>query len=120
MLHLLVEAVSVIAAVLAGNWLGGAIRSSLTGQPAQSIRFQHTTAEGRTIRNIPVVTKFYPALFAGFLGKPRWFYAFLGGLAAGALVDDRFERLFWQRFEKVLLSSGKSGESRTETGEVAA
>jgi hypothetical protein len=100
----LVEIVSMAIAALAGNWAGGQIRSSLTGKPVQSIRFQHMLADGRTVGNIPVVTKFYPALLVGLLGKPRWLYAFLGGCAMGGFVSDRYERLLWQCvFEKALL-----------------
>ena len=104
---LLVKPMSLIIAVLAGNWLGGEIRSNLTGEPVQSLRFRYTTPEGRTISNMPVVTKFYPALLIGLLRKPHRLRAFLGGVATGALVDDRLERLLWKRFEKVLLSSAK-------------
>jgi hypothetical protein len=104
--RMLVKPISLVFAVLAGNWLGGKIRSRLTGQPVQSIRFQYTTPEGRTVSNMPVVTKFYPALFIGLLRKPRWLRAFLAGVATGALLDDRLEHLLWERFESVLLSSG--------------
>jgi hypothetical protein len=104
-LRILFEVISVIVAALAGNWLGGEIRSGLTGQPVQAIRFQFTTAKGQTVSNIPVVTKFYPALFAGLLGTPRWLTAFLAGVVTGALVDERVERLLWRQFEKNLPSS---------------
>ncbi|MBN2392231.1 MAG: hypothetical protein JXR84_16000 [Anaerolineae bacterium] len=110
-LRVLVKPISVIIAVLAGNWLGGALRSRLTGEPVQSLRFRYTTPEGRTISNIPVVTKFYPALLIGLLHKPHSLRAFLAGVAAGALVDDRAERLLWERFEKVLLSGNTGGLS---------
>ena len=102
-LNMLFEVVSVMLAALAGNWVGGQIRSGLTGQPVQSICFQYTTADGRTVRNIPVVTKFYPALFIGLLGKPRWLCAFIAGCAMGGWVGDRYEHLLWQfLFEQVL------------------
>ena len=103
-IRMLIKPISLIIAVLAGNWLGGALRSRLTGEPVQSLRFHYTTSEGKTISNIPVVTKFYPALLIGVLRKPHCLRAFLGGVATGALVDDRVERLLWERFEKVLLS----------------
>lgn len=102
-IRMFAKPISLIIAVLAGNWLGGAIRSNLTGEPVQSLRFQYTTPEGRTISNIPVVTKFYPALLVGLLQKPHRLRAFLGGVATAALIDDRLERLLWERFEKVLL-----------------
>jgi hypothetical protein len=101
---MLVKPISIVSAVLAGNWLGGKLRSSLTGERVQSIQFQHTLADGRKISNIPVVTKFYPALFIGLLRKPHPLRAFLAGVATGALVDDRAELWLWERFEKVLLS----------------
>ena len=100
-LRMLFEVVSVIVAALAGNWVGGQVRSGLTGQPVQSIRFQYTAADGRSVRNIPVVTEFYPAVLVGLFGKPRWLAAFLGGCIMGALVGDRYEHLLWQGlFEK--------------------
>ena len=118
-IRILLQIVSVPVAALAGNWLGGHVRATLTGQPVQSVRFRHTTADGRTIINIPVVTKFYPALVAGALGKPRWLYAFLGGVATGGLLDDRLETLVWDRVERIVLSSrdttGKPTGVVTET-----
>mgnify|MGYP001768269115 CR=1 FL=1 len=110
--RMLVKPISIVIAVLAGNWLGSAIRSNLTGEQVQSIRFQHTTADERTISNIPVVTKFYPALLIGLLRKPHSLRAFLAGVATGALVDDRLERLLWERFEKVLLSKQQNTAPR--------
>lgn len=114
LLRMLVEAVLSIAAALAGNWLGGELRSRLTGKPVQSLRFHYTTPEGRMISNMPVLTKFYPALLVGLLRKPHWLRAFLAGVATGALVDDRLERLMWERFEKVLLSSHAGEKNNTE------
>jgi len=87
---------SVVAATLAGNWVGAQMRTSLTGETAQSIRSEYTDPGGRTFKNVPVVTKFYPGLLASWLGKPRWVFAFLGGLLTGALVDDRYERMWWR------------------------
>ncbi|MCD6286833.1 MAG: hypothetical protein J7M39_13055 [Anaerolineae bacterium] len=94
-LRFLLRASSVVVAALVGNWVGGKMRTSLTGEEVQSIRFRHTTAQGQTITNTPVVTKFYPAVVAARLGKPRWLYAFCGGVLAGALMGDRYERRLW-------------------------
>ena len=77
--------------------MGGQVRFLVTGREAQTIRFRYTNAQGATISNLPVATKFYPALAAAWLGKPRWLFAFLGGVIAGALVDDRYERLLLER-----------------------
>jgi hypothetical protein len=83
-LQFLLKGCSVAVAAPAGNWVGGKIRTSLTGEEVQSIRFRHTTAQGQTITNTPVVTKFYPAVVAARLGKPRWLYAFCDGVFAAA------------------------------------
>ena len=93
--RLVLKTGSVAVGALVGNWVGGKIRASLTGEKVQSIRFRHTTAQGQTITNTPVLTKFYPALVAARLGKPRWLYAFCGGVLAGALLGDRYERRLW-------------------------
>ncbi len=94
-LRFLLKACSVVVAALAGNWVGGKMRASLTGEEVQSIRFRHTIAQGQTITNTPVVTKFYPAVLAARLGKPRWLYAFCGGVLAGALISDRYGHGLW-------------------------
>jgi hypothetical protein len=101
-LRILFNILSIIGAALAGNWLGGNIRSILTREPVSSICFQYITPGGRKISNIPVLTKFYPALLFASFGKPRYLYAFLGGMATGILINDNYERLLWQQFEKLL------------------
>ncbi len=110
-IRMLTKAISIVIAVLAGNWLGGELRFRLTGEQVQALQFQHTLADGRKISNIPVVTKFYPALLIGLLRKPHALRAFLAGVATGALVDDRAELLLWERFEKVLLSGNAGKQS---------
>ena len=96
-LRFVLKACSVVVAVLAGNWVGSKMRTSLTGEEVQSIRFRHTTAQGQTITNTPVLTKFYPAVVASRLGRPRWLYAFCGGVFAGALIGDRHEHRLWDK-----------------------
>lgn len=91
------------AAALVGNWLGGQIRHSLTGESLQTISFTFVTEKGRKMSNFPVATKFYPALLFSLIGKPRWLFAFLGGVLTGGLVDDRYERLWLERFVEPLI-----------------
>ena len=93
----LLNGCSVFAAALVGNWVGGQMRYLLTGQRVHSVRASYTNEQGTTIYNVPVVTKFYPAVAASWLGRPRWLYAFLGGVFAGGLVDDRYEHLLLER-----------------------
>ena len=40
-----------------------------------------------------MITKFWPALAFSLLGRPRWLSALVGGVFAGALIDDAYEAL---------------------------
>ncbi len=90
-------------AAFAGNYLGGVLRYLLTGSRVQSVQFKYETQSGKKIINTPVITKFYPALFFGLLGKPVWLFVFIGGIYTGALMPERFEKAFWDRFEQFIL-----------------
>lgn len=88
---------SVPAAVLAGNWIGGLIRFKLTGETTATIHYMHTTADGLHMDNYPVSTKFFPALLFALLGRPRWLFAFLGGILASLWIDDKYEAIFLEQ-----------------------
>ena len=107
-LRFLLKTCSVVVAALAGNWVGGMIRTSLTGEKVQSIFFRYTTAQGQTITNAPLVTTFYPAVVAARLGKPRWLYAFCGGVLAGALIGDRYEHRLWDAIGPAIVQANAS------------
>lgn len=116
--RILWKGVSITAAALAGNWLGGQIRSLLTGQEAQSLRFHFVNEQGKEISNFPVATKFYPAVGAAGIGKPRWLYALLGGVLAGVVIDDRYERCLWERMDKLsLMKASLTGQHQTSERE---
>jgi hypothetical protein len=93
-LRFVVKIFAVPLATLIGNWIGGQARAYLTGEQVQAIQYKYTTQKGRTITNTPVATKFFPGMLVSMLGKPRWAFAFMGGLLAGGLVPDHFEH-FW-------------------------
>ncbi len=78
-------------AVFAGLWIGGTARQMLTGQPTSIWQHRHVTERGTTMTNFPVITKFWPAFLLSLLGRPRWLAGLLGGILAGALVDDSYE-----------------------------
>ena len=82
------------AAALAGNRVGGQIRFKLTGERVATIHYEHTTANGIHMDNYPVNTKFIPAMLIAFLGRPRWLFAFLGGILASLWIDDQYEAIF--------------------------
>lgn len=94
----LLKFLSIPGAVLLGNWVGGMLRFILTGEEVQTIQFNFTTAKGQQISNSPVTTKFFPGLLFAFLGKPRWLFAFFGGMLAGGLVPDSLEEFWLERF----------------------
>ena len=100
------NAIGVVCAAAAGTWVGAQLRSTLTGDEVQSLRIRHTTAQGHTITNTPVATQFYPALLAAGLGRPRWLYAFIGGVAVAALWGDRLEHQLCEKLVDRLMSSG--------------
>jgi len=102
-------------AALLGNWLGGWLRFLITGQHVSSIQFVYVDSEsGRTYKNSPVFTKFYPAVMLAFVGKPGWLFALLGGVATGAFLDDRIERKLWDRLVARVFNTllDKVGEAR--------
>lgn len=88
---------SIPLAALAGMLIGGQLRFILTGEETQVIQFKFKTKDGRTMTNTPVATKFYPGMMGALIGKPRWFFAFVGGILAGALVPDQFERVWLEK-----------------------
>jgi hypothetical protein len=111
--------ITVPAAVLAGNWVGGHLRYILTGDRLQTIQFKFETHKGRQMTNSPVATKFYPGLLISLFGKPRWLYGFLGGILTGALVPDHLEH-YWLEFviepvfvDRVLGEKGQTEQTRS-------
>jgi hypothetical protein len=88
---------SVPAAALTGNWIGGLLLFKHTGETTATIHYVHTTADGIHMDNYPVNTKFFPALLFTLLGRPRWLFAFLGGILASLWIDDKYEAIFLER-----------------------
>ncbi len=83
---------SVLGAALAGNWAGEQVRALMTGEPARQYRFVQVDEHGEaTIAVNLTLTHFLPALFVALLVKPRWLGAFVGGLVASGLLDERYE-----------------------------
>lgn len=100
MFKFLSNLVSISAAALAGNWIGAQVHYIFTGQPTYAIQSEYTASSGLKLRNMPVITKFYPALLLTVFGKPRWFFGFLGGLLTGILVDDQLEDMILERISQ--------------------
>ena len=84
-------------AALLGNWVGGQIRFMRNGETIAAIHYTHTTASGLRMDNYPVNTKFFPALLFALFGKPRWLFAFMGGILTSLWIDDNYEAIFMER-----------------------
>ncbi|MCA9969756.1 MAG: hypothetical protein KC425_06055 [Anaerolineales bacterium] len=100
------QALLAAAAALAGNWLGSRLRAQVTGEaePAFQVRVE---VDGMTAVNVPIMTRFYPALLAALLGKPRWLAAFVAGALTGALVSTEVERRWLGWFIPRVLALGQ-------------
>jgi len=103
---------AVPAAALAGNWVGGQIRSMLTGETTAAIHYTHTTASGFRLDNYPVNTKFFPALLFALFGRPRWLFTFMGGILASLWIDDKYEAIFMERVIVPLIVDPAFGENK--------
>jgi hypothetical protein len=80
--------VSLVAGAVAGNWAGTRLQAYLTGEEPEGASFVHTNEAGETVIAVEVVrSQLLPALFFGLLGKPRWLFAFVGGLLSSGLLD---------------------------------
>jgi hypothetical protein len=93
----LIGFLAVPAAALAGNWFGGQIYLKFTGRKIATIHYEHITDSGMHMDNYPVNTKFAPALLFALFGRPRWLFAFMGGILASLWIDDQYEAIFLER-----------------------
>jgi hypothetical protein len=109
---------TIVIAALAGNWTGATIRTLITGKRVNSVHFEYTTSGGMSISSYPVITKFYPALFVTIFGKPRWLFAFLGGVLTGGLIDDRYEGYLWELIGDRFFTGGQTSAESPETPQV--
>lgn len=95
-LRILSQVFSVFLSALAGNWIGGQIRSERTGEPVNTLMTEFEIS-GKRYRNFPSVTRFYPAVLFAAMAKPRWLWALTGGVLTGWLVDERYEKALLSR-----------------------
>ncbi len=105
----------IATAALAGNWVGGTMRATTTGEASRQLSLVHTTPEGQTVLglNIPL-TNFVPALLLALLaGKPRTLYAFVSGAVISALVGDGYERAVADWVRRRTQPANRSAYART-------
>lgn len=90
-IQILSQVISIFVSALVGNWIGGQIRSERTGQPVDTLITEFEVGEHR-YRNFPSILRFYPAVLFAAVAKPRWIWALAGGIMAGLVVDERYEK----------------------------
>ncbi|MDX1614105.1 MAG: hypothetical protein R3300_07315 [Candidatus Promineifilaceae bacterium] len=79
---------SLLGGALLGNWVGEQLQAYLNGKPSRQTTFVHTNEDGETVIAINAVREhLIPALLFGLSGKPRWLFAFLGGVLASGLLE---------------------------------
>jgi len=84
----------VILAAIAGNWLGGQIRMVVSEEPVEPEVLVKRDEEGHLSVNVRTIeASILPAILAAFIGKPRWLFAFLGGLIYSGLFDKDSQKL---------------------------
>jgi hypothetical protein len=112
-LRFLTQGLALVVSALVGNWVGEQFRVQTTGQRGHQLRFSYTNTQGDiVIAANPLVTNLGPALLFAFMGRPRWMYAFLGGVLASALLDDRYEDRFWELIRGIEPGRMVSGSRR--------
>jgi hypothetical protein len=85
---------SVILAAIAGNLLGGQIRLMVSEEPDELEQLVERDEAGQLSLNMQAIESgILPAILAAFVGKPRWLFAFLGGLIYSGLFDKDSQKL---------------------------
>lgn len=92
----LITLFSVALAALAGNWVGWQLQALRTGESARTLSFASKNEEGETVIAVNLaITQFVPAALFGFMGRPRWLFAFIGGILASGLEEDEDGKRVW-------------------------
>ncbi len=85
---------SVILAAIAGNLLGAQIRLMVSEELVEPEGLVKRDEEGQLSVNLQTIeASILPAILAAFIGKPRWLFAFLGGLIYSGLFDKDSQKL---------------------------
>lgn len=84
-----------VIASLVGNYVGDQLYYLQRGERAHQFQWIHTNEQGEKVITLnPLMSNFIPGLMMGFLRRPHWFWAFIGGAAASVFLGDRYEHDF--------------------------
>ena len=97
------KAVSIILAAAAGNFVGDKLRAQVTQTPGHQLEFVQTDEYGNTfIAANLLLSNFLPAILVSLFARPRWAFAFLGGLVASFIMGDHYEDWLWEKLDELL------------------
>jgi hypothetical protein len=93
----------VILSAAAGNFVGDKLRTQITKSPGHQLEFVRTDEYGNTfIAANLLLSNFLPGLLVALIARPRWAFAFLGGLTASFILGDRYEDRLWEALDELL------------------
>jgi hypothetical protein len=91
----------IFTSALLGNWVGEKLRYMVTGEKGHELELFQSTPEGELMVAVnPVWTNVLPAFGFALLGRPRWWYSFLGGAAASFIMGNEYEEEFLSFIEE--------------------
>jgi hypothetical protein len=84
-----------------GNWAGEMLRYIITGEKGhEALRVQNTPTGESVIVGDPLWTNILPGIAFSLLGRPRWWYAFIGGAASSFVMGEQYEKEFLELVEE--------------------
>lgn len=84
----------IAVAAIAGNWLGSQVRAFVDNEPSPQFDLIVTSESGERVVNVGFLREnSLPAIMASFIGKPRWLYAFIGGVVYSGFFDEESKKL---------------------------
>lgn len=100
---LLFKILAIVLSAAAGNYIGDKLRAQVTKKPGHQLEFLHTDEHGNMfIAANLLISNYFPGLFMALIARPRWMFAFLGGLSASFILGDRYEDWLWEKMDELL------------------
>ncbi len=102
LLRLIGNVIGIFFGAIIGNVIGDQIRAKMT-QTAPKVQVSHYDEETKdtTIAVQPFISNVIPAILAGIILKPHWFWAMVGGGLAAGLMSDKYEPQFKEMIKNI-------------------
>lgn len=89
-----VTVLGIVIGAIAGNWLGRQLKAFVDNEPAPEFDLFLASDSGERIINVGFLREnLLPAVMASFVGKPRWLFAFIGGVIYSGFFDEESRKL---------------------------